>query len=291
MLVSNVFCGVEICITTVPTLPTMEKGLRTTIIAGLIPTARTLLARMPGVYFDHLDATRLRFVGGEAMQLGKAPALYPALPLSFAVGDTLADMRQVLKNQGAARGGVLDEALREDVIVVFSLPKPFPRKFFQVPLSRFASPFLELATEAKNASFLLFPGRIPQELTFAGDSRMGQAQVDPYHFLREINSGGRLRDDDMQEVATPPITQVSRIDGPLTILLGVLRDGETHLLASCDTGKATCPIVHFDPRRAGVIANRRALRLGAMHRLELWWFFALLLRPVWGSGRRASVSR
>ena len=65
---------------------------------------------MPGVHFGHLDTTRLSLVGSETPELGKAPGVHPALSLTLAVGDSFSDVREVLKHDGAARGGVLYKA-------------------------------------------------------------------------------------------------------------------------------------------------------------------------------------
>ncbi len=95
--------------------------------------------------------------------MGIRPGVHAALPFALAMGDTFANMRQVLKDDGAPRGSVLHDAFGEDMVMVSSLPKQFARKLFQVPFGRFASLFLKLATETEDAAFLLFPTTVPQE--------------------------------------------------------------------------------------------------------------------------------
>ncbi len=120
---------------------------------------------MARINFDHLASLPLCLVGKKALQLGKAPRVHPAPSFTPSVGHSLADMREVLKHDSTAGGGVLHKAFGEDVIVIFSLPKQFSRKFFQVPFGRLGSLLLKLATEAEKAAFLLFPAAISQEGT------------------------------------------------------------------------------------------------------------------------------
>lgn len=75
MLVSNVFCSIIICIATVAARAAKEERLRAAIIAGLMSTTTTHLARVPGVHSDHLDPALLPFVIDEAIQLGKGPTM------------------------------------------------------------------------------------------------------------------------------------------------------------------------------------------------------------------------
>jgi hypothetical protein len=178
MFISNIMRRIEISIEAVATVAAKEEALRTAIIAGLMPTTRTGLAGVPGVYFDHRDATGLCFVREEAMELGKRPAMEAVLIVHVLVLiaspnlGRFADIGQVLEDKGAARGGILYKAFGEDMIVIFSLPKPLTRKLFQVPFGRFAPLLLKCATEAEHAALLLFPAAIPQESTLGGHCRV-----------------------------------------------------------------------------------------------------------------------
>ena len=105
-------------------------------------TVRTGLAGMPGVYFDHGDTAPCRLVLDKAIQLSKAPcvkASFQIKRLLLATPDLgeLANVFQVLKDKRGSWWGVLHNAFGEDVIVVFALPKPFPRQTFEVTLCRF----------------------------------------------------------------------------------------------------------------------------------------------------------
>lgn len=71
-------------------------------------------------------------------------------------------------------------------------------------------------------------------------------------------------------------TQISRANRPADVLGGMLRNGETHLKASCHTGKATGERGPLDPRRPSIVTDGCACGLRATHRLELWWLFSTL---------------
>jgi hypothetical protein len=141
-------------------LTAKEQGLRTTVRAVLIATLATRLTRVAWVYLHHLNTLFLCFVREERVELGKAPTMQTSLGIVFLA---LANLRgvtnvgEVFHNDRTARGGVLDNALREDMIVFSSLPKQFARKFLQVPFGRACSFRLQLSTDAKNTPFLLFP--------------------------------------------------------------------------------------------------------------------------------------
>jgi hypothetical protein len=148
-----------------------------------MPTARTGLRGVPGVDFDHLDTPRLGLVEQERMELGKAPGMQTALSFAFTVGNTLADIGQVLKHDGRTRARMLNNAFGENVVVVFPLPKQLARKLFQVPFGRFGAFFLELATQAENAAFLFFPAALTQKGTSGGDSWPVETKINPDHFF------------------------------------------------------------------------------------------------------------
>jgi len=113
------------------------------------------------------------------MELRKRPGVYATLSLTFRVGDTLSNIRQVLKNDRTAIRGVLDDALGEDVIVISSLPKQFTTQLFQMPFRRFGAFGLKLTTEMEDATFLFFPPTISQEAAIRGNSGSVETQINP----------------------------------------------------------------------------------------------------------------
>ena len=96
MLVSNIDRGIQISIEAVATCTTEEERLRPTIIPRLLPTLTAHLRGVSWINLDHLNPTCLRLVAQEGVELGKAPSVHAALPLTFLVGDTLANISQVL---------------------------------------------------------------------------------------------------------------------------------------------------------------------------------------------------
>ena len=102
MLLSNIVGGIEIGIQAVATCSTAEEGLRTAIVACLVPTTRARLRGVARINLDHPDAFGLRLVGQKRMKLCKAPRVDTPLPLHalalFAATNlrVLTDVGQVL---------------------------------------------------------------------------------------------------------------------------------------------------------------------------------------------------
>jgi hypothetical protein len=283
MFLSNVLRGIPICINAVSTLTTEEKRLRTTIRSVLIPAFRASLARVTGINFDYLNPTCLGFICQEAMELSKRPRMQTALGLNilalFASSNLggLSNICQVLKHNCAARNGILNDTLGEDMIMISSLPKQFSRKLFQVPFGRFCSFGLELAAEAEDAAFLLFPSVFSQEVTIASDGWMIKSKVNTNYITRGIDNRSRDIDNDVEEVTPVTETQVGRADFPTNILSGMLRDRKGHLKASRYSGKGASQRLPLDPVRTLVVADRRRLRLWTTNRFEFWSRSPLLL--------------
>ena len=124
VLLPNIFGSVEVCVKLIAALAAKEDGLRTAIGTMLIATARTGLGGQPGVNCDDGDTTLLGLVEGEGVQLGKRPAVQPAfvldIPVSLAASYAggLADIREVLEDEGRPGRGIGDEAFGEDMICV-----------------------------------------------------------------------------------------------------------------------------------------------------------------------------
>lgn len=142
----------------------MKHGLRTTIIAGLVPTLATGLASMPGVDLDHTDTVCLGFVLDKAVQLGKAPTMQAAFVVTFLTAflttshpGGVPDVLKVFQHDGCTWERVLNEALREDVIMVSASPKLFPAQLFEVTFRRASAFGLQLSFQAEGSSFLFLP--------------------------------------------------------------------------------------------------------------------------------------
>src|SRR5262249_45772202 len=101
-----------------------------------MPTFGAGLRGMPRVNLDYVDTMRPCFIAEKAMELGKAPTMHTALCLTFAVSDPLANVRQILKDEGTPIRSILNNSLAQNMVVVSSLPKLFLAQFAQVALCR-----------------------------------------------------------------------------------------------------------------------------------------------------------
>src|SRR5713226_4517564 len=133
MLIPNILGCIVISVEAVPTfrIPAKEEALRPTIRAMLKPTLGTPLRGVTWINPFNGNAAFLCFVDGEVIQLRKGPGVQSSLVVdvlvllaAFHLGG-LTDVREVLKDDGTARGGVLYDTLRQNVVTVsveMSLP-------------------------------------------------------------------------------------------------------------------------------------------------------------------------
>jgi hypothetical protein len=123
--------SIEVCVEVIAALAAKEDGLRTAIGMMLIATPRTGLAGVPGANCDAGDSTLLHLVDGEGVQLGKRPTVKSAFALNVLVAFAasylggLADMHEILENEGCPGRGTSNEAFGEDMICI-------SRSLFQV---------------------------------------------------------------------------------------------------------------------------------------------------------------
>ena len=135
---------------------------------------------MSRVYGYDFNPSCLSLVSKKAKELGKRPGVHTTLPSIFLrVGDTLADISQLLKHDDRAWGCVLSNVFAQDMVMVFTLPKQLTRKFLQVPFGRLRTFFLKLTTKTEETSFLLFPLLAAKKVTSRSDSKTDQTQVYP----------------------------------------------------------------------------------------------------------------
>jgi len=171
---------------------------------------------------------------------------------------------------------ILNNALREDVIVISSLPKPLTRKLFQVPFSRFASLLLKLATDTEDAPFLFLPASFPQELTFGRHGWSIETQVNADHLIRRGKSRLRKGNNDMEGKTSFTVAQVSTTDFVSDILHKMLRDGKGQFNPPIYSSQATGESIPLHPVRTNIIANTRSLTVGALDGFEWRGRLALL---------------
>ena len=229
---------------------------------------------MTWVNLDHCDTSCLCFVEHKPLQLLKRPAMEAAFGFDVLValatpylgGSTY--LFQVLKHKGTALWGRLYNPFREDMVMVFSLPKPFARKLFQVPFSRFRSFCLQFATDAKHLALLLLPTSLTKKETCRCDSRTCESQVNTNDNISRGNV--RLRDGDnhMQRETSLAITQISTTRLVAHVLQKMVRNREVKFHTPVSCGKATSVDVPLDPIRTDIIADRGSLALGRLNGFE-----------------------
>lgn len=271
----DIDAGIEISIQAVPTLLAKEETLRATILPALIPTVRARLGSMSRVNLDDLHTPFLGFIPEEAMQLGKAPTVQASLSFPMAHLGSLSNVRQIFKNQGTARGSVLDDALREHVVVISALPKQFSRELFEMSLSRFGAFGLQFATQTEKTPFLLFPASFPQEVMLRSDGRMSQSQVDPDDGPTWGNSRLRERNHHMQRPFAIAVAQVSTAGFVADVPLGRGWNRERDFKSSCYRGKTTGRTFPLDPVGTTIVTDRTQLDVRTRDGLELWSRFPL----------------
>lgn len=222
---------------------------------------------MPGVDACNRNALGLCLVAEKAQELGKRPGVYTSLPLTCAVGDTLADIGQVLQHEGTARRSRLDNPLGEHMIMVTTLPKQFARKVLQVPFSRLGAMLLQLATKTEETPLLLFPSSISQEVTIGGHSRTVQPKINANGLMIFLNDWLRDTHHNMQAVATLAIAQISTAWRAGEIGERILRNGNGQLYPSCGGRNAESPARPFGPVGTGIITDRTHGTVRSLDRL------------------------
>ena len=254
----------------------LEKTLRTSVRTVLMSTFRACLTGMSWVNFDYFNTFPCGFVGHEAVQLCKRPTMEATfgldilLVLATSDGGCDANVFQVLKDKGTSLRGVVYNPFGEDMVMVFSLPKPFARKLFQVPCSRFGTTLLELAPDAKHLAFLLLPTLFTKKETLRSHGGSGQSEVNPNHGLIWRNVRFRDRDNHMQRKASLAVTQISTTRFIPNVLRQVSRNREVKLNTSVGCGKTTSVQVPLDPIGTLVIADRGYHTLRTVYRSEVW---------------------
>ncbi len=140
---------------------------------------------MPGVNDGYPDTTLLRFVGGKVIQLGKRPTMQLPLVLDVLVlyaaphVGGISDVGEVLKNEGTACGGMLNEVFGEDMICVPAESPLLARQLLEMSFRRLCSFGLQLSLETKTTAFDLFPVLASQEAATRGHSGAIEAKINP----------------------------------------------------------------------------------------------------------------
>jgi hypothetical protein len=263
VLLADIVRRIQIGIQAIATLFAQKEGLRLTIGAMLMSTARASLGSMSRVDSFDPDTPFLRLIDQERLKLSKRPTMQSALCFAF-LSDLArtADMFEILNHDGRAGEAVGNDALGEDVITVPVEASRLATQFLEMATSRPGSFGLQGTTEAETTTIDFFPMSVPQELASRGDGRMVESQVYPNHVRDRGNSRFRNRDHHIQPVLPFATTQICCGD-PVALVSGTEwgnREGNTHL-----------PGAGREPNRRGlpvecigflVVANRTEPRTG-----------------------------
>lgn len=231
-------------------------------------TFRASLAGVPRIDFDDLHAALSSFIDQERVELSKRPRVQTTFGLNILVlfaSSNLActaNVSQILNHDGRARGGVLDDSFREDMITVPVKTSLTTSQFLEMTLGRLASFGLKLALEAEIATVNLFPTTVAKKLTSTGDSRTVQAKVYPDDLIngRNIRLGGA--DHDMQPIPTIADTQVSSRDSSTRIFCTVWRNLERDNDTAFNSREAHRLALPVQTIGSLIVANWTAFRLG-----------------------------
>lgn len=263
---------------------TVKHGLRATIIASLVTAPATGLRRMPGVNLDDTDTSCLCLVLDTGVQVRERPTMQASLVLSlltvwFASSHlgTLSNVLEIFQDDGSTRGRVLNDALGEDMVMVFASPKLFAAQLLEMSLGRAAAFGLQFAFQAEGASFLFLPSSLPKKLAIGGHSRSIEAEINSNRLLRWLYSGFRNGYHDMEGEVALAVAQISTTHFVSDVLHQVSRNREGQCNASAYAGKATGERIPLDPVRTLVIADTGKGTLRATNRLERRNRLALLL--------------
>jgi hypothetical protein len=115
---------------------------------------------------------------------------------------TRANVRQILNHHGRTRRGVGNDALTENMVMIFALPKQFARELAQVAFRTLCAFGLQFPLETEDPTLLLFPATFTEELLIGGDSRTIQPEINTHDFPRWGNHRIRNAHDHMQRITT-----------------------------------------------------------------------------------------
>ena len=115
--------AIQVSIEMIPTLPTNECALRTTVVAGTMPAAATPLRSMSRIDRDHRTTPLFGLVLNFRLEAGEWPRVYPALGFRAPFGlHPCANLLEVFHYDRAAWLGSPHDLLAQDVIGI--PPKP-----------------------------------------------------------------------------------------------------------------------------------------------------------------------
>ncbi len=157
-----------------------EVGLRTAVAPVGVATPVAPLRGMPGIDGDHLAAESLGLVLQEALKLGEAPRVKPALGFPPAGFNPGANIGQVLNHDSSAWLNALKDRTGDNVIAVPSESLFTTSEASKMPLGALGTIGLQVTLEAEDSlnNFLHVP--VAVEAIVGSNGRPGDAEVNAY---------------------------------------------------------------------------------------------------------------
>lgn len=263
MFGSDVPSGIEIGIQCETALPTFEQGLRLAIGAVLMSTAGACLTGVSRINERHLRAFGLGLVGDKASQLGKTPAVQPTLLTAFSASDTLANVLEVLQDNGAARRHSINNPLTQNMITVPAEPGLLATEDLQAAFATFGPFGLQVTFPAKQAVLDFFPVALSEKLLVAGDGWAVDAKINANRGVVGFDYWRRRLDNGVQKESSVPLDQISRANPARCRPSENIRQGKGHCNPPCRGGKPDGSVRPVQAKRVDVVAGRAECRMGA----------------------------
>ena len=147
----------------VPTVPTLEKGLRAPIRPVLEAAVRAGLRRVAWVDSHNVHASFFSFVCDKLTPLRKTPSMQPSLPFAFPGSDTAANISQIFKYYRGPWRNRLHKTFRQDVVAVPVESLLASRQLFEMPFGRLCSFGLEGTFQTEGAPINFLPMLLPKK--------------------------------------------------------------------------------------------------------------------------------
>ena len=187
----------------------------------LITTARTSLRSVARVNRYHLHSGFLNFVSKKSPELGKRPAMQPALAFTMPGAYPVSNLSQILNHDSCARGGTLDNPFGENVVTI--TPKPYlsASQLSQVAFSRFSAFGLKCPPIAEVAVVNLFAMFLTKKLSLRSNRRVVKTQIHADNFTASNVVNFWQANYHIQPELTFAVKQVSTVNRIAGVFSGV----------------------------------------------------------------------
>lgn len=220
---------------------------------------------------DHADSLLLGLVLDEASELSKAPGVKAVGLLSLTPFDSLANVGQVLQNDGSSLGSSLNNLFADDVVLISPAAKLFARKALQMTPGRSGALALEYALEPEGFGLQLFPVPLTQKAVIGGDGGTSNPQVYPNDIGGRSDLRSRNINNNMQPEFPFAGNKVCGAGLESCVLESILGNPEGKKLASCNCGNVYSCHLPINPEGMQVVpyGAMKAFRLPDLPPLPL----------------------